>query len=197
MDNNGVPLPYQYYTSKPPVLYRRFRKEIINLEKSYSVLGNDYVLMSLNINDFLLNYDFEHLYNEEGQMESLTYPITYYNKTRNIFYNFLLKDMGSYPFEPPTIMLNGRDILDIYKNNLFCKYEKYLIRNKRFQCCLLCSSVLNRKNWCVITNFKDVFTEILINLTDLKRAKEMYHMEKIIDKYLLGGNFKNYMMDFL
>ena len=103
--------------------------------------------------------------------------------------------MRNYPFSPPKISFKNKDILQYYHSNLFVKYKKYLKRKK--SCCLVCSSVLSSSNWCCITSFNDIFYEMIANIINIKRATEMFYMEKITSKYVgdeyLMKCFLNYL----
>ena len=44
---------------KPRILYRRFRKEINKIPSEYNVLGYKVYVMKTDINEFLLNYDYQ------------------------------------------------------------------------------------------------------------------------------------------
>ena len=49
-----------YEGSNPIILYRRFRKEISKLPSEYNYLNHKIYVLRPDINEFLLNYDYDH-----------------------------------------------------------------------------------------------------------------------------------------
>ena len=83
---------------KPRILYRRFRKEINKIPSEYNVLGYKVYVMKTDINEFLLNYDYQHNYDPKNQLSCFGYPITFlFEKTNNFLkpiLSFFLKKKG-------------------------------------------------------------------------------------------------------
>jgi len=183
-------------SGSPSVLHRRFRKEILNLPVEYNILNYKYYTLHPQISDFLLNYNYEHDFKSEKQLDDLKFPVTFHLKGSNLFLNMIITNMGKYPFTQPKILLKNKSILLYYKSNLYIKYKKKFQEAKK--CCMICSSVLSSSNWSVLAHFTEIFYEILLNLTNIKRATEMFHMEKISNKYLKGDPYLNgYALGFL
>ena len=182
-------------TSNPPMLHRRFRKEILKIPSQYYIYNYKFITMKPDIIDFLLTYGYEHNHNHENQLNELTFPITFNLNNTDVYINIKIKNMGSYPFGPPDILLKGKNIMTYYQSNIFIKYAKFL---KPKKCCLVCTSLLNKKNWSCVASFASVFHEMLRNFIDIKRAIEMLHMEKIAFRYTTGDKYlKNYMLCFI
>lgn len=179
---------------RPIILYRRFRKEMIILPLTYEYHNYIFEVLTLNIHDFLLRYNYINNNNPENQLRDLIFPITLYSKTNNKFLNLVIKDMEHYPFKPPGVYLNNKPLLKYYCSNLFIRYENYF---KKKNCCLKCDSILTEKNWSVLTHFRDIIDEMIINFVDIKRAIEMLHMEKILNKYVCVEDLIGYALNFI
>jgi ubiquitin-protein ligase len=181
---------------RPRILYRRFRKEINKIPSEYNVLGYKVYVLKTDINDFLLNYDYQHNYDPKHQLKFFGYPISFQFEKNNLFLNMKITDMDEYPFKPPKIILKDKNLLRHYYSNLFIKYKKYLEAPKN--CCLVCSSVLSGSNWTCVTSFSQVFYEMVFNFINIKRAIEMLHMEKIVFRHTSGDEYlMDYMVGFL
>jgi len=183
-----------YQGSNPIILYRRFRKEISKLPSEYNYMKYKIYVLRPDINEFLLNYDYDHGYVEDKQLKELVFPISFYLKNTNLHINLLITNMEYYPFQPPQILFKNRDLLSYYRSNLFIKYKKYLIKRK---CCLVCSSLLSKSNWSCVTHLNDVFYEMIRNFVYIKRSIEMFHMEKILLKYVGDKYLIDYILNFL
>ena len=181
--------------NNPIILYRRFRKEISRLPSEYNYMKYKIYVLRPDINEFLLNYDYEHNFIEDKQLKKLVFPISFYIKNTNLHINLLITKMEFYPFQPPEILFKKRDLLSYYRSNLFIKYRKYLIKSKK--CCLVCSSVLSKSNWSCVTHLGDVFYEMIRNFVFITRATEMLHMEKILLKYVGDKYLIDYILNFL
>ena len=179
---------------RPVILYRRFRKEMITLPLTYEYNNYIFEVLTLNIHDFLLRYNYINNNNPENQLRDLIFPITLYSKTNNKFLNLVIKDMEHYPFKPPGVYLNNKSLLKYYCSNLFIRYKNYF---KKKNCCLKCDSLLSGKKWCVLTHFRDIIEEMIINLIDITRAIEMFHMEKIFKKYIGAEGLTSYVLNFI
>jgi hypothetical protein len=113
---------------------------------------------------------------------------TYYNIpfNVNIVYN------KYYPFEPPDkIVINGRNINDIYKNIM--NLNKDLFYNE----CLCCKSYLCIINWNITCNINDILNEIIkvINYKNLHIQRRLLNL--IINKYCPNENMEylhNYIL---
>ncbi len=181
--------------NNPIILYRRFRKEISNLPSEYNYMNYKVYVLRPDINEFLLNYDYEHNYIGDAQLKELIFPITFYLKNTDVYINLLITQMEHYPFQPPNILFKKKDLLSYYRSNLFIKYKKYLIKPKK--CCLVCSSLLSKSNWSCVTHLSDVFYEMIRNFVFIRRATEMLHMEKILLKYVGDKYLIDYILNFL
>ena len=107
----------------------------------------------------------------------------------------MITGMKQYPFTAPRILLRNRSLISYYKSNLFIRYKKYIIEPKK--CCLVCSSILCGSNWFPIANFIDVFQEMLENFTNIKRAIEMIHLEKVFLKNIGDEYLIKYVLNYL
>ena len=181
--------------NNPIILYRRFRKEISKLPSEYNYMKYKIYVLRPDINEFLLNYDYEHNYIGDAQLKELIFPISFYLKNTGVHINLLITKMEHYPFQPPTILFKNRNLLYYYKSDLFVKYKKYLAKPKN--CCLVCSSLLSKSNWSCVTHLSDVFYEMVKNFVLIRRAIEMFHMEKIILKYVGDEYLIKYILNYL
>jgi len=181
--------------SNPIILYRRFRKEISRLPSEYNYMKYKIYVLRPDINEFLLNYDYDHNYIADKQLKDLIFPISFYLKNTNIYINLLITSMEQYPFQPPKILFKNIDLLSYYRSNLFIKYQKYLINTKK--CCLVCSSLLSKSNWSCVTHLSDVFFEMIRNFVLIKRSIEMFHMDKIMLKYVGDEYLMKYVLNYL
>ena len=181
--------------NNPIILYRRFRKEISKLPSEYNYMKYKIYVLRPNMNEFLLNYDYEHNFIEDKQLKELVFPISFYLKDTNVHINLLITQMEHYPFQPPKILFKNRDLLSYYRSNLFVKYKKYLAKPKK--CCLVCTSLLSKSNWSCVTHLGDVFYEMIRNFVLITRAIEMLHMEKIILKYVGDEYLIKHILNYL
>jgi hypothetical protein len=179
----------------PAILYRRFRKEIRKLPSEYNFMGYKFYVLKPDIHDFLLNYDYDHNYLMKDQLENLIFPLSFYLKNANKHINLIITNMGRYPFQPPQLLLNNKPLINYYRSNIFIKYEKYLIKPKK--CCLICSSILSSSNWSCVSSFGDVFFEMCKNFVLIKRAIEMFHMDKIMLKNVGDEYLMKYALNYL
>lgn len=182
------------YMNRPVILYRRFRKEMLLLPLSFTYKNYSFEVLTVNIHDFLLRYNEAYQNNPKNQLRDLIFPISLYSKKNNKFLNLVIRDMEHYPFKSPNILLNNKPLIKYYSSNLFIKYKKYF---EKRNCCLICSSLLSEKKWCVLTHFRDIINEMIINFVDISRAIEMLHMEKILNKYVCVEDLISYALDFI
>lgn len=180
---------------RPAILHRRFRKEMLKLPFEYNIFGDTYLVMKPNVSDFLLNHDYDHGCKPLNQLVDLKFPITFHLKNSYIYLNLMITGMKHYPFAAPRILLRNRPLISYYRSNLFIRYKKYLIEPKK--CCLVCSSILSGSNWFPIANFIDVFQEMLENFTNIKRAIEMIHLEKVFLKNIGDEYLIKYVLNYL
>lgn len=165
----------------------------IIMSKTYKRLIHEYG----KLNDFTYRQLFSLLKNVKYKIfildhDKLLYKtiieFTYYNIpfNVNIVYN------KYYPFEPPDkIVINGRNINDIYKNIM--NLNKDLFYNE----CLCCKSYLCIINWNITCNINDILNEIIkvINYKNLHIQRRLLNL--IINKYCPNENMEylhNYIL---
>ena len=94
-----------------------------------------------------------------------------------------LKYGKEYPFKPPDVYLNDKNIIQYFKSSPIFYNDLEKITNRK---CLCCQNLLCKYKWGPILKTTDVINEIIYIFRTKNRLIERYLCKKITDKYLKG-----------
>ena len=95
---------------------------------------------------------------------------------------------STYPFRPPTITYNGKDILVFYRELSDCSSKKIkddLSKLLGTESCMCCASLLCGNNWSVHNTIKNLLEEFEKFRNIKKRSVERFWSYKIASRFLV------------
>jgi hypothetical protein len=101
----------------------------------------------------------------------------------NIDIVLTLKYSRKYPFKPPDVFLNDKNIIEYFRSSQLFYDDLHKITNRK---CLCCQNLLCKYNWGPMLKTTDIIDEIIYIFRIKKRLVERYLCKKITDKYLKG-----------
>lgn len=101
----------------------------------------------------------------------------------NIDIVLTIKYTRNYPFKPPEVYLNNKNIIEYFGSSRLFYDDLHKITNRK---CLCCHNLLCKYNWGPILNTIDIINEIKYIFRTKIRLIERYICKKITDKYLKG-----------